>query len=200
MIVDGALTITTDDTEVVVTVTGNTKTVVYDGTELRRGLHGGRERPAHHRDAEGRNRGEGSGTNAGTYYMGLTADDFTAESNNYSNIRIVVTDGWLKIDPITDKVTVTITENADTVEYDGKEHSVTGYASIVSDHALYDACERRRDTDRCVDSEGHRRRHLPVGIKSGDFRNTSGNFTNVEFVIVDGEPSSRAAARIREAR
>ena len=26
----------------------------------------------------------------------------------------------------------------------------------------------------------------PVGIKAGDFENTSGNFTNVEFVIVDG--------------
>ena len=26
-----------------------------------------------------------------------------------------------------------------------------------------------------------------VGIKSGDFKNTSVNFTNVAFVIVDGE-------------
>ena len=188
VIVDGALTITTDDTEVVVTVTGNTKTVVYDGTE--HSVEG------YTVDVNGLpitvtpkagTAAKASGTNAGTYYMGLTADDFTAESNNYSNIRIVVTDGWLKIDPITDKVTVTVTENADTVEYDGKEHSVTGYASIVSDHALYDVANVAETPTDAWTAKGTDAGTYPVGIKSGDFRNTSGNFTNVEFVIVDGE-------------
>ena len=188
VIVDGALTITTDDTEVVVTVTGNTKTVVYDGTE--HSVEG------YTVDVNGLpitvtpkagTAAKASGTNAGTYYMGLTADDFTAESNNYSNIRIAVTDGWLKIDPITDKVTVTITENADTVEYDGKEHSVTGYASIVSDHALYDVANVAETPTDAWTAKGTDAGTYPVGIKSGDFRNTSGNFTNVEFVIVDGE-------------
>ena len=188
VIVDGALTITTDDTEVVVTVTGNTKTVVYDGTE--HSVEG------YTVDVNGLpitvtpkagTAAKASGTNAGTYYMGLTADDFTAESNNYSNIRIVVTDGWLKIDPITDKVTVTITENADTVEYDGKEHSVTGYASIVSDHALYDVANVAETPTDAWTAKGTDAGTYPVGIKSGDFKNTSGNFTNVEFVIVDGE-------------
>ena len=188
VIVDGALTITTDDTEVVVTVTGNTKTVVYDGTE--HSVEG------YTVDVNGLpitvtpkagTEAKASGTNAGTYYMGLTADDFTAESNNYSNIRIVVTDGWLKIDPITDKVTVTVTENADTVEYDGKEHSVTGYASIVSDHALYDVANVAETPTDAWTAKGTDAGSYPVGIKSGDFRNTSGNFTNVEFVIVDGE-------------
>ena len=188
VIVDGALTITTDDTEVVVTVTGNTKTVVYDGTE--HSVEG------YTVDVNGLpitvtpkagTEAKASGTNAGTYYMGLTADDFTAESNNYSNIRIVVTDGWLKIDPITDKVTVTITENADTVEYDGKEHSVTGYASIVSDHALYDVANVAETPTDAWTAKGTDAGSYPVGIKSGDFRNTSGNFTNVEFVIEDGE-------------
>ena len=188
VIVDGALTITTDDTEVVVTVTGNTKTVVYDGTE--HSVEG------YTVDVNGLpitvtpkagTEAKASGTNAGTYYMGLTADDFTAESNNYSNIRIVVTDGWLKIDPITDKVTVTVTENANTVEYDGKEHSVTGYASIVSDHALYDVANVAETPTDAWTAKGTDAGSYPVGIKSGDFRNTSGNFTNVEFVIEDGE-------------
>ena len=188
VIVDGALTITTDDTEVVVAVTGNTKTVVYDGTE--HSVEG------YTVDVNGLpitvtpkagTEAKASGANAGTYYMGLTADDFTAESNNYSNIRIAVTDGWLKIDPITDKVTVTVTENADTVEYDGKEHSVTGYASIVSDHALYDVANVAETPTDAWTAKGTDAGTYPVGIKSGDFRNTSGNFTNVEFVIVDGE-------------
>ena len=188
VIVDGALTITTDDTEVVVTVTGNTKTVTYDGAE--HSVEG------YTVDVNGLpitvtpkagTEAKASGTNAGTYYMGLTADDFTAESNNYSNIRIAVTDGWLKIDPITDKVTVTVTENADTVEYDGKEHSVTGYASIVSDHALYDVANVAETPTNAWTAKGTDAGTYPVGIKSGDFRNTSGNFTNVEFVIEDGE-------------
>ena len=188
VIVDGALAITTDDSEVVVTVTGNTKTVVYDGTE--HSVEG------YTVDVNGLpitvtpkagTEAKASGTNAGTYYMGLTADDFTAESNNYSNIRIVVTDGWLKIDPITDKVTVTVTENADTVEYDGKEHAVTGYASIVSDHALYDVANVAETPTDAWTAKGTDAGTYPIGIKSGDFRNTSGNFTNVEFVIEDGE-------------
>ncbi len=188
VIVDGALTITTDDTEVVVTVTGNTKTVVYDGTEhsvegYTVDVNGLPITVAPKAGTEAK----ANGTNAGTYYMGLTADDFTAESNNYSNIRIAVTDGWLKIDPITDKVTVTVTENADTVEYDGKEHSVTGYASIVSDHALYDVANVAETPTDAWTAKGTNAGTYPVGIKSGDFRNTSGNFTNVEFVIVDGE-------------
>lgn len=44
-----------------------------------------------------------------------------------------VTDGWLKITPVTDKVTVTITENSRTVTYDGMEHIVSGYESMTAD-------------------------------------------------------------------
>ena len=111
-----------------------------------------------------------------------------------------MTDGWLKIDPITDKVTVTVTENADTVEYDGKEHSVTGYASIVSDHALYDVANVAETPTDAWTAKGTDAGTYPVGIKSGDFRNTSGNFTNVEFVIEDGDlvitPASVAVVKI----
>ena len=188
IVVDGALTITADDTEVVVTVTGNTKTVIYNGAE--QSVEG------YTVDVNGLpitvtpkagTEAKASGTNAGTYYMGLTADDFTAESNNYSNIKIIVTDGWLKIDPITDKVTVTVTENAGTVEYDGKEHSVAGYVSMVSDHALYDIANVAETPTAAWTAKGTDAGKYPVGIESGDFKNTSANFTNVEFVIVDGE-------------
>ena len=80
---------------------------------------------------------EAKGTNAGTYYMGLTEDNFTVTSQNYSNIKVVVVDGYLKIDPITEKVTVTVTEKSDTVTYEGQEHSVSGYKSLPEENALY---------------------------------------------------------------
>ena len=185
VVVDGALNITPAE-NIAVKIAGSTKTVIYDGTEQTVEGYTVTSNPA---DATVTLVGEAvaSGTDANTYPMGLKPSDFTATSPNYKKITIEVTDGWLKIDPITDKVTVTITENAGTVEYDGKEHSVTGYASIVSDHALYDVANVAETPTDAWTAKGTDAGTYPVGIKSGDFRNTSGNFTNVEFVIVDGE-------------
>jgi hypothetical protein len=78
--------------------------------------------------------------------MGLTAEDFTVTSRNYSNIKVVVNDGWLKIDPIADKVTVTVTENSAAVTYDGTEHSVMGYKSMTADNTLYDVKKNVAET------------------------------------------------------
>ena len=187
VIVDGALTIEADDAEVIVTVTGNTKTVTYDGKEhsvegYTVDVNGLPIKVTPKADLEAK----ASGTNAGTYYMGLTAADFTAESQNYSNIKIVVKDGYLKINPITATVTVTVTENKDTVEYDGKQHSVKGYVSMTSDHPLYDVANVAETPTAAWTAKGTDAGKYPVGIESGDFKNTSGNFTNVEFKIVDG--------------
>ena len=78
--------------------------------------------------------------------MGLTAADFTATSPNYENVHVEVTDGYLKINPITDKVTVTVTEKSDTVVYDTNEHSITGYKSMTADNTLYDVKKNVAET------------------------------------------------------
>ena len=128
-----------------------------------------------------------TGTDANTYPMGLKPSDFTATSPNYKKITIEVTDGWLKIDPIADKVTVTVTENSAAVTYDGTEHSVTGYKSMTADNTLYDVEKNVAEKPtKAWTAKGTDAGEYPVGIVSGDFRNTSKNFTNVEFVIVDG--------------
>ena len=72
---------------------------------------------------------EAKGTDAGTYYMGLTGKDFTAVSKNYTNIEVIVTDGWLKIDPKSEKLTVKVKGNTDTVTYTGSEQSVSGFTT-----------------------------------------------------------------------
>ena len=46
----------------------------------------------------------------------------------------MVTEAGKIIDPIADKVTVTVTENSAAVTYDGTEHSVTGYKSMTADN------------------------------------------------------------------
>ena len=197
----GTLTITANTDEVTVTITGNHNTLVYNGSE--QSVTGFTtdvgEKTITVALKEG-SKAEAKGTNAGKYDMGLTKDNFTVTSQNYSNIKVVVVDGYLKIDPITEKVTVTVTEESDTVTYDGQEHSVTGYASIVSDHALYDVANVAETPTDAWTAKGTDAGTYPVGIKSGDFRNTSGNFTNVEFVIVDGNlvitPASVAVVKI----
>ena len=191
---DGWLKISPFETEIEVIITGNTKTVVYDSTEHSvegytvevKGLPDG----VAAEDAvtiKAAKAAKASGTNAGTYYMGLTKDDFVISAPNYNNIKLTVNDGWLTITPITDTVTVTIVENADTVEYDGKEHIVRGYESMTADNTLYDLKNVVETPTRAWTAKGTDAGTYPVGIESGDFKNASGNFTNVVFKIVDGE-------------
>ena len=187
VVVDGALTIEADDAEVTVTITGNTKTVTYDGNEhsvegYEVDVNGLPIKVTPRADLEAK----ASGTNADTYPMGLTEADFTAESQNYSNIKIVVTDGYLKINPITDKVTVTVTEKSASYVYDGTEHSITGYKTMTADNALYDIADVAETPTAAWTAKGTDAYKYPVGIAAADFENTSANFTNVEFVVVDG--------------
>ena len=189
VIVDGVLKIDPATEEAIVTITGSTDTVVYDGNEHTVTDYtvdvNGLPITVTPRDNL---KAEASGTDAGTYTMGLKESDFKATSQNYSNITVIVNDGWLEITPITDKVTVTIVEAKDTVEYDGQPHSVKGYTSVTSDHTLYDVTTSVKETETAAwTAKGTDAGKYPVGIKAGDFENTNKNFANVEFVIVDGE-------------
>ncbi|WP_304583225.1 DUF7507 domain-containing protein [Aristaeella hokkaidonensis] len=127
-------------------------------------------------------------TDAGTYDMGIVAGDFENTNTNFTNVEFKIVDGQLKIKPITDKVTVTITENSDEVTYDGQPHTIKGYKSIVADNTLYDVATSVAETETAAwtvtktDAGTY-----DMGIVAGDFENTNTNFTNVEFKIVDGQ-------------
>ena len=125
---DGYLEITPVTDEVTVTITGNTKTVMYNGSE--------QSVSGYTTDVDGKtisvalkegSKAEAKGINVGKYDMHLTAADFTVSSTNYSNINVVVNDGYLEITPITETATVTITGNHNSVKYNGREQSVTGF-------------------------------------------------------------------------
>ena len=187
-IVDGALTIEADDAEVTVTITGNHASKVYNTAE--QSVTGyttdvGSKTISVALKTAGKDTAKG--TDVGTYYMGLTAGDFTVTSSNYSNIKVNVIDGYLEITPITDKVTVTVTEKSASYVYDGTERSITGYKTMTADNALYDIADVAETPTAAWTAKGTDANKYPVGIKAGDFRNTSANFTNVEFVVVDGE-------------
>ena len=126
-------------------------------------------------------------TDVGTTYMGLTKDSFTVTSANYDVTIKAVIDGYVTITPVTDKVTVTVTENGAIVTYDGNEHSVKGYKSMTADNALYDVTKSVKATETAAwTAKGTNAGEYPVGIAAGDFENTNKNFTNVAFKIVDG--------------
>ncbi len=182
--VDGELVITPITDEVTVTITGNHASKVYNGAE--QSVEGFTtdvgDKPITVALADGVN-AEAKGTDVGKYDMGLTADSFVVTSDNYSNIKVVVVDGYLDITPITDKVVVTITGNNGTFAYDGEKHEVKGY-DVSIDNKLY--TENDFSFTGTAEVSGTNAGSYNMGLKAEDFSNTSKNFTNVEFVVNDG--------------
>ena len=193
VIVDGALTINPVTDKVTVTVTENSATYTYDGTE--HSVKGYKSMTADNElydvttsvKATETAAWTAKGTNVGEYPVGIVARDFVNTNKNFTNVEFVIVDGALTINPITDKVTVTITENSATYTYDGNEHSVKGYKSMTADNELYDVTTSVKETETAAwTAKGTEAGEYPVGVAAGDFENINKNFTNVAFVIVDG--------------
>ena len=128
-----------------------------------------------------------TGTNADTYPAAFPEDAVGTVDATRKYIVTKAKDGALVINPIADKVTVTVTEKSDTATYDGAEHTVTGYESITADNTLYNVKASVKETPTAAwTAKGTNAGEYPVGIEAKDFENTNKNFDNVEFVIVDG--------------
>ena len=100
-----------------------------------------------------------------------------------SNYRFTTNNGTLKVTPVTDKVTVTITGNSKTEAYDGTEKMVTGY-TVISNNAAYTEANIKF-TGTAV-AKGTVVGTYDMGLNADQFSNTSDNFTNVEFIVNDG--------------
>ena len=127
------------------------------------------------------------GTNVKTYYMGLKSDDFTINHKNYKEVSVEIVDGYLTIKrhytpnpPITDKITVEITGNSDSVVYDGTEHSVKDYTVKISDSRY---TEKDFTFSGKALASGVNAGTYEMGLKAEQFKNTNARFTNVKFVI-----------------
>ncbi|MDO4388523.1 MAG: InlB B-repeat-containing protein, partial [Eubacteriales bacterium] len=179
----GELTITANTDEVTVTITGNTDTQVYNGSEQSVTGYttdvGSKTIDVALKEA---GKDTAKGTDAGKYYMGLTKEDFTVTSANYSNIKVVVVDGYLEITPITDEVTVTITGNHDSKVYNGSEQSVTGYTTDVGSKPITVALKEGSKAE----AKGTDADHYPMGLTANDFTVISKNYSNIKVVVVDG--------------
>ena len=194
VVTDGSLTIAPNAEKVTVTITGNTDTVTYDGeehtvtgykvTEISNEQYTASDFTFTGNDTA-------KGTDVGTYNMGLKAEDFQNTSTNFANVTFVVaTDGQLEITPVTDEVTVTITGNTDTVTYDGKEHTVTGYKVTEISNNLYKASDIKfNGTAKASRTDVGT---TNMGLKADQFENTNGNFKKVTFKVTDGSQTITA--------
>ena len=118
---------------------------------------------------------EGEVTNTIIYTEGTNfkADNYAIEKD----------EGKLKITPVTDEVTVTITENSGTEKYDGTEKTVTGYTVSIS-NPLYKESDFTFSGNAEV--KGTDAGTYDMELKASDFTNNNTNFAEVKFVIVDG--------------
>ena len=177
VIVDGKLTINKRK----VTLTSDSAERVYNGEALES-----------KNVTEG---GDGFVTGEGADYsvtgsqtdVGKSDNTFTytlKAGTNEDNYDITPSEGKLKVTPVTDKVTVTITEHSDTFTYDGSERTVEGY-DVSSDNSLYTEKDFSFNGNDTV--TGKNAGTYDMQLKASDFTNISKNFTNVEFKIIDGQ-------------
>ena len=128
----GDLIVTAQDGEVVVTITGHSDSVEYDGNE--KSVSGydatiteGSKYTTD--DFTFNGTAEAKGTEAGTYSMGLNANQFTNTNDNYTQVTFIVNDGTLTITPKSivpdgpeeEKTGITVTDPENSI-YDGNEH------------------------------------------------------------------------------
>ena len=118
--------------------------------------------------------------------VGTSGNTFTYtlnENTNADNYTITTKEGTLKVTPVTDKVTVTITGRTGGEKYNGKEQTVSGY-DVSTNNQLYTANDF--EFTGTAEVKGTDAGSYQMGLKASDFKNISKNFTNVEFVVIDG--------------
>ena len=174
--------------EIIVTIKGNTSTVTYDGTE--KSVTGYTVESSDNRYTENyftfTGTATATGTDAGTYPMGLKPENFENKNANFSKVTFVVTDGSLTINPI-DKVTVTIKGNTGSETYNGEEQSVTGYTVESISNNLYTSSDFSLKEGVIAKAKGtDANTAYLMNLTSDSFDNKSQNFSNVEFDVTDG--------------
>ena len=124
----------------------------------------------------------GSQTNVGTSDNTFTYN--LKDGTLASNYIITTEAGKLTVNPVTDKVTVTIKEHSAEHVYDGTEKTVTGYdvKSISNKHYTKDDFT----FSGTAEAKGTNVGEYPMNVQASDFTNNSHNFTNVTFIIEDG--------------
>lgn len=123
-----------------------------------------------------------AGETAGTYP--ITPAGAEAQGNytvTYKAGMLTIKERPYRPNPsITDKITVEITGNSDSVVYDGTEHSVKDYTVKISDSRY---TEKDFTFSGKALASGINAGAYEMGLKADQFKNTNARFKNVEFII-----------------
>ena len=123
-----------------------------------------------------------AGDTAGTYP--ITPAGAEAQGNytvTYKAGMLTIKERPYRPNPsITDKITVEITGNSDSVVYDGTEHSVKDYTVKISDSRY---TEKDFTFSGKALASGVNAGTYEMGLKADQFKNINARFRNVEFII-----------------
>ncbi|MBR0456132.1 MAG: InlB B-repeat-containing protein, partial [Firmicutes bacterium] len=183
----GVLTISKKTDEYVITVTGNSATKIYNGSEQSVSGYTVSEYDStitFTGIAQDDAKATAKGTNKGTYKMTMSEADFSATSDNYENIKIVVEPGTLEITPVTDEYEITVTGNSDTKVYNKSEQSVNGYT--VSEYDSSITFTGIAQDDAKATAKGTNVGTYTMTMSKDDFSATSDNYTNIKITVVPG--------------
>ena len=167
-----------------VEITAKSDSVVYDGKE--HSVSGFTGAP---KDADFSAITVGAkGTKVDVYPADFAAETVGTVDKTGNYIITNATNGQLEITSrpyhpnpsITDKITVEITGNSDSVVYDGTEHSVKDYTVKISDSRY---TEKDFTFSGKALASGVNAGAYEMGLKADQFKNTNARFKNVEFVI-----------------
>ena len=131
---------------------------------------------------------EAKGTDKGEYVGAFTGTVKILDENNVDvteNYAITQTPGKLTITAVETEVVVTIEGDKKAFTYDGTEHSAKNYKVVRISNELYK--EKDFTFTGTAEVKGTNANTYPMGLKEGNFQNTSNNFKNVRFVVTDGE-------------
>ncbi len=207
VVTDGYLLIVPLDT-VVVTITGATDTLVYNGKEQSvTGYEISLEDPTGGYSLDSlikpaQNEAIAKGTAVDEYSMGLDEQDddgnytrFVNTDTNY-DVQLIIQDGKLTIEKA--KIRVEVTGNTDEVLYNGSEQTVTGYeienVLLVNGNEEKDAKDLYTEDkysapaqqDAVAAGTEFRAEAYLMGLSEDDFTNLDEENFEVEFKVTDG--------------
>ncbi len=167
-----------------VEITAKSDSVVYDGEEHSVSGFTGAPKDADFSAIEV----GAKGTKVDVYPADFAANTVGTVDKTDNYIITKATNGQLEITSrpyrpnpsITDKITVEITGNSDSVVYDGTEHSVKDYTVKISDSRY---TEKDFTFSGKALASGINTGAYEMGLKADQFKNTNARFKNVEFVI-----------------
>ena len=123
-----------------------------------------------------------TGTDVGTYNMGLTTESFVNTNKSFKNVTFVVQDGSMTITQNTAEVTVTITGSEETKEYNGSEQTLEGFQSTVSG-AEKAQIQVSLKAGKTAQAKGTNVGKYSMNLKAEDFEATSDNYSNIKVVV-----------------